>query len=41
MKLIRFEEDHLSLVVRRVRDPERPPIATIPAYQEQHPQKTT
>ena len=34
MKLIRFERDHLSLEVRRVRDVERPPIATIPAYRE-------
>jgi glucosyl-3-phosphoglycerate synthase len=37
MKLIRFEEDHLSLVVRRERDAERPPIATIPAYRAKHP----
>jgi glucosyl-3-phosphoglycerate synthase len=37
MKLIRFEEDHLSLVVRHVRDEERPPIATIPAYKAAHP----
>jgi glucosyl-3-phosphoglycerate synthase len=36
MKLIRFERDHLSLEVRRVRDVERPPIATIPAYRERH-----
>jgi glucosyl-3-phosphoglycerate synthase len=34
MKLIRFERDHLSLEVRRVRDVERPPIASIPAYRE-------
>jgi glucosyl-3-phosphoglycerate synthase len=39
MKLIRFEEDHLSLVLRRVRDPERPPINTIPAYREAHPER--
>lgn len=32
MKLIRFEEDHLSLVVRHVRDTARPPIETVPAY---------
>ena len=32
MKLIRFEHDHLSLEVRSVRDVERPPIITIPAY---------
>jgi glucosyl-3-phosphoglycerate synthase len=32
MKLIRFEGDHLSLEVQAVRDVERPPIATIPAY---------
>jgi glucosyl-3-phosphoglycerate synthase len=37
MKLIRFEEDHLSLAVRHVRDIERPPIATIPAYRAVHP----
>jgi glycosyltransferase involved in cell wall biosynthesis len=37
MKLIRFEVDHLSLVVRHVRDLERPPIATIPAYRANHP----
>jgi glucosyl-3-phosphoglycerate synthase len=37
MKLIRFEEDHLSLVVRHVRDVERPPIADIPAYRAAHP----
>lgn len=36
MKLIRFEEDHLSLVVRHVSDRERPPIITIPAYREAH-----
>ncbi|MFL5734341.1 MAG: glucosyl-3-phosphoglycerate synthase [Chloroflexia bacterium] len=40
MKLIRFEEDHLSLVVRRVRDPERPPIITIPSYREERASKT-
>lgn len=34
MKLIRFEQDHLSLVVRHVRDVERPPMASIPAYHE-------
>lgn len=34
MKLIRFEGDHLSLEVRSVRDVERPPIITIPAYRE-------
>lgn len=32
MKLIRFEKDHLSLEVRRVRDRERPPIITIAEY---------
>ncbi len=37
MKLIRFEKDHLSLEVRHVRDVERPPIATIPAYRAAHP----
>jgi glucosyl-3-phosphoglycerate synthase len=39
MKLIRFERDHLSLVVRHVGDVERPPIATIPAYRAAHPAK--
>ncbi len=39
MKLIRFEKDHLSLMVRHVGDVERPPIATIPAYREAHPAK--
>ena len=39
MKLIRFEEDHLSLMVRRIKDIERPPIATIPSYREAHPPK--
>jgi glucosyl-3-phosphoglycerate synthase len=39
MKLIRFEQDHLSLEVRRARDSERPPIATIPAYRAMHPAK--
>lgn len=37
MKLIRFEEEHLSLEVRRVRDIQRPPIITIPAYRAAHP----
>lgn len=37
MKLIRFEKDHLSLMVRQVRDTERPPIVTIPAYRAAHP----
>jgi glucosyl-3-phosphoglycerate synthase len=32
MKVIRFEKDHLSLEVRRVRDRERPPIVSVPAY---------
>jgi glucosyl-3-phosphoglycerate synthase len=32
MKLIRFEGDHLSLEVQAVRDVERPPIVTMPAY---------
>ena len=32
MKLIRFEQEHLSLEVRSVRDVERPPIVSIPAY---------
>ena len=36
MKLIRFEQDHLSLEVRSARDVERPPIITIPAYQAKH-----
>ena len=36
MKLIRSEEDHLSLVVRHIRDVERPPIVSIPAYRERH-----
>lgn len=36
MKLIRFERDHLSLEVRAVKDRERPPIVTIPAYREAH-----
>jgi len=36
MKLIRFEGDHLSLEVRSVRDVERPPIITIPAYRSVH-----
>ena len=39
MKLIRFEKDHLSLMVRTVRDVERPPIATIPEYRAAHPAK--
>ncbi|HYO48723.1 MAG TPA: glucosyl-3-phosphoglycerate synthase, partial [Chloroflexia bacterium] len=34
MKLIRFEDEHLSLEVRKVHDVERPPIITIPAYRE-------
>jgi glucosyl-3-phosphoglycerate synthase len=34
MKLIRFEKDHLSLEVKRVRDAERPPIVTIQGYLE-------
>ena len=37
MKLIRFEQNHLSLEVRHVRDIERPPIADIPAYRRAHP----
>jgi glycosyltransferase involved in cell wall biosynthesis len=37
MKLIRFEKDHLSLEVRRVRDRERPPIITIPEYLSNRP----
>jgi len=36
MKLIRFEQDHLSLEVRSARDVERPPIITIPAYKAKH-----
>jgi glycosyltransferase involved in cell wall biosynthesis/nucleotide-binding universal stress UspA family protein len=36
MKLIRFEQDHLSLEVRAVHDKERPPIAQIPAYRAAH-----
>ncbi|HUP28122.1 MAG TPA: glucosyl-3-phosphoglycerate synthase [Chloroflexia bacterium] len=39
MKLIRFEQDHLSLEVRSVRDVERPPIATLPAYRAAHPRR--
>jgi glucosyl-3-phosphoglycerate synthase len=34
MKLIRFEKDHLSLEVKRVRDAERPPIVTVKGYLE-------
>jgi glucosyl-3-phosphoglycerate synthase len=34
MKLIRFEKEHLSLEVRKVRDVERPPIVTVAGYQE-------
>ncbi len=40
MKLIRFEKDHLSLDVRYVREVERPPIITIPAYRAAHPRKS-
>jgi glucosyl-3-phosphoglycerate synthase len=36
MKLIRFEDEHLSLEVRKVHDVERPPIITIPAYRDEH-----
>ncbi|MEO8289234.1 MAG: glucosyl-3-phosphoglycerate synthase [Chloroflexota bacterium] len=32
MKLIRFEKEHLSLEVRRVRDTQRPPIVTVEGY---------
>jgi glucosyl-3-phosphoglycerate synthase len=32
MKLIRFEKEHLSLEVRKVRDVERPPIVTVEGY---------
>jgi hypothetical protein len=32
MKLIRFEKDHLSLEVRKVRDAERPAIVTVEGY---------
>lgn len=36
MKLIRFEQDHLSLQVRNIRDTERPPMIEVPAYLEKH-----
>ncbi|MDQ6693246.1 MAG: glucosyl-3-phosphoglycerate synthase [Chloroflexota bacterium] len=36
MKLILFEKDHLSLQMRRVRDEERPPIASLSQYSETH-----
>ncbi|MCL5960604.1 MAG: glucosyl-3-phosphoglycerate synthase [Chloroflexi bacterium] len=34
MKLIRFEDNQLGLMVRNIEDRERPPIITIPAYRQ-------
>ncbi|MGI8588898.1 MAG: glucosyl-3-phosphoglycerate synthase [Chloroflexia bacterium] len=41
MKLIRFAPDQLSLELREVRDIERPPIRTIPAYRKERARNRT